>query len=64
MFLVHRRYSARYGVSTPVLKIPLFIGIHSVNWYIGTIVSEELAAPIFRLAQETSTSLKIIAPEA
>lgn len=29
-----------------VLKIPLFIGIHSVNWYIGTNVSVELAALI------------------
>jgi len=43
-----------------MVLIPLFIGIHSVGWCIGIIVSEEIAAPIFRLAQETLTSLKII----
>jgi hypothetical protein len=64
MFLVYKRYSARYGVSTLVLKIPLFIGIHRVNWYRGTVVSEEIVLPTFRLAQETSNTLKIIAPEA
>ena len=56
-------YLARYEVSTFVYKIPRFIGMHSVNWYIGTIVSEELTVPIFKLSQEISTCLKIIAQE-